>query len=185
MNSIAGTDALALSGDAAFDGLFWQSGVLYSPTSGLDAVEFAALLKATAQVESNFIPTAYRAESGGRASRGLMQILNTTAVALGYTGTMGNDTTRIGGLYDPSISIPLAAKLVRENLVSTKGVVNTAIAAYNEGISRAKADFAAGQPWRTFDPRYVQKVRSNLTNYLPYFTGQLERTGIVKQRPLL
>jgi soluble lytic murein transglycosylase-like protein len=171
----AGLAALAIIGEEAFNGLFWSSGVEFAPDSGLDAVEFAALLKALAQVESNFMPTAYRAETNGRASRGLMQILNTTATALGYTGTLGNDVTKTGGLYDPSVSIPLAAKLVKENLVATKGVLNTAIAAYNEGITRAKADFSLAQPWRTFDPMYVQKVRANLTKYLPYFVGQVER----------
>ncbi|HMH83663.1 MAG TPA: lytic transglycosylase domain-containing protein [Gemmatimonadales bacterium] len=176
LGSLAGLAALALIGDAAFDGLFWKAALESANGSGLEPFEFAALLKAHAQAESNFVTTAFRAESNNRASRGLMQILNTTATALGYTGSLGNDLTHTGGLYDPGVSIPLAAKLVRQNLVATKGVVNTAIAAYNEGLGRAQEDAAAGLAWRTFDPRYVQKVRANLTSYLPYFTGQIERT---------
>lgn len=156
-----------------FDGLFWLSAVQYAGGTGLSAVSFAALLKAHALLESNFTPTAFRAESGGRASRGIMQVLDTTARALGYTGPLGNDVTRTGGLYDSAISIPVAALLVRENMQGSEGILNVAIAGYNEGLGRALADFLAGAPWRTTDPKYTAKVRAAMLGYTPYFEGQV------------
>ncbi|SRR6266496_708091 len=159
---------------AAFDGLFWLSAARYAGGTGLDAPSFAALLKAHAQAESAFNPFAYRAEPGGRASRGIMQILDTTARALGYTGTLGDDVKHMGGLYDPAISIPLAAQLIRQNLQEANGSINVAIAAYNEGITRAKDDAATGRAWRTTDPLYVTKVRAALAGFLPYFEGQTD-----------
>lgn len=156
-----------------FDGLFWLSAVAYAGGTGLDAVRFAALLKAHALLESNFAPKAFRQESGGRASRGLMQVLDTTARALGYTGPLGDDVSRTGGLYDPAIGIPVAAQLVRQNLQGASGILNVAIAAYNEGLSRALADFLAGAPWRTTDPAYTAKARDAMATYTPYFEGQV------------
>jgi soluble lytic murein transglycosylase-like protein len=151
--------------------------VRYAGGTGLDPASFAALLKAHASVESALRPEAFRQEPSGRASRGLMQILDTTARALGYTGSLGNDTTHTGGLYDPTVAIPLAAQLVRQNLQGANGAVNVSIAAYNEGLSRAQADFASGAPWRTTDPQYVTKVRAALADYLPYFVGQSDQAG--------
>src|SRR4029077_17728865 len=139
----------------------------YAGGTGLDTATFAALLKAEAQVESSFDPTAYRAEPGNRASRGLMQILDTTARDLGYTGSLGDDATATGGLYDPAIAIDLAGQLVAQNLRGTHGNLNAAIAAYNEGLARANADAASGAAWRTTDPQYVVKVRAALDQYLP------------------
>jgi soluble lytic murein transglycosylase-like protein len=156
-----------------YDGLFWLSAVTYAGGTGLDAVRFAALLKAHALLESNFHPAAFRQETNGRASRGLMQVLNTTARALGYTGPLGDDVSHTGGLYDPAIEIPIAAQLVRQNLQGASGILNVAIAAYNEGLSRALADFLAGAPWRTTDPAYTAKARDAMTLYTPYFEGQV------------
>jgi soluble lytic murein transglycosylase-like protein len=167
-----------MSAPGTWDGLFWLAAVRYAGGTGLDPASFAALLKAHAQIESSFNPAAYRAESGGRASRGLMQILDTTARALGYTGPLGNDTTHTGGLYDPAIEIPLAAQLIRQNLQAANGAVNVAIAAYNEGSSRALQDFETGAPWRTTDPNYVSKVRAALSDFLPYFAGQSDTGGL-------
>jgi soluble lytic murein transglycosylase-like protein len=161
-----------------WDGLFWLAAVRYAGGTGLDPASFAALLKAHAQVESSFNPAAFRQESGGRASRGLMQVLDTTARRLGYTGPLGNDTTHVGGLYDPAVEIPLAAQLVRENLQGANGAVNVAIAAYNEGLPRALVDFTGGAPWRTTDAQYVSKVRAALADYLPYFVGQSDTGGL-------
>jgi soluble lytic murein transglycosylase-like protein len=155
-----------------WDGLFWLAAVRYAGGTGLDPASFAALLKAHAQVESSFDPSAFRAESGGRASRGLLQVLDTTARALGYTGPLGDDETRTGGLYDPAIEIDPAAQLIRQNLQGANGAVNVAIAAYNEGLPRALEDEQSGQPWRTTDPRYVSKVRAALDTFLPTFAGQ-------------
>lgn len=163
-----------------FDGLFWLSAARYAGGTGLDAPSFAALLKAHAQAESAFNPAAFRQEPDGRASRGLMQILDTTARRLGYTGPLGDDVRHLGGLYEPAIAIPIAAQLIRENLQASNGAVNTAIAAYNEGIVRAKDDAATGRAWRTTNPLYVSNVRAALATFLPYFEGQTDvsRAGL-------
>jgi soluble lytic murein transglycosylase-like protein len=149
-----------------FDGLFWLAALRWAPGTGLDTATFAALLKAHAQAESNFDPAVVGPEAT-IVSRGLMQLTERTARALGYTGPLGDDTMRTGGLYEPATAVPLAAALVHENLVGAGGNVNAAIAAYNEGLPRALADAAAGMPWRTYDPAYVPKVRANLDRYLP------------------
>lgn len=161
----------------AYDGLFWLAATRYAGGTGLDPASFAALLKAHAQAESAFHPGAIGPEPV-IISRGLMQITTATARALGYTGDLGNDVTRMGGLYDPAIAIPLAAQLIRQNLQGANGAVNVAIAAYNEGLTRAKEDFAAGRPWRTTDPAYVNKVRVALADFLPYFVGQSDTGGV-------
>lgn len=80
---------------------------------------------------------------------------------------MGNDGTRNGGLYGVSVAIPLAAKLVAQNLVQAGADMDVVIAAYNEGIGRAQEDAANGTPWRTTDPQYINKVRAAVTAYLP------------------
>lgn len=49
--------------------------------------------------------------------------------ALGYMGDLGNDGARNGGLYDVSVAIPLAAKLVAQNLVQAGGDMDVAIPA--------------------------------------------------------
>ena len=161
----------------AYDGLFWLAATRYAGGTGLDATSFAALLKAHAQAESAFNIRAVGPEVP-TISRGLMQLTTKTARALGYTGTLGDDATRMGGLYDPAIAIPLAAQLVRQNLQAANGAINVAIAAYNEGIARAKDDFATGRPWRTTDPQYVNKVRVYLADFLPYFVGQADTGGV-------
>lgn len=156
-----------------WDDLFQRAGAQYAGGTGLDPGSLAALAKAHAVVESGFDPQAFRMESGGRASRGLMQVLDTTARALGYTGSLGNDGTKTGGLYDPAVSIPLATRLVAQNLAGAGQDVNTAIAAYNEGLARARQDAATGSLWRTSDPRYVQKVRAAFDAYAADFVAEV------------
>lgn len=151
-----------------YDGLFWLTASRYAGGTGLDTATFAALLKATAAVESNFHPGAV----GPTNDRGLMQLTDTTVQGLGYTGTLGDDATRSGGLYDPAVAIDLAGQLVRANLLGTHGNLNAAIAAYNEGLTRANQDAASGAPWRTTDPKYVPKVRAALDLYLPDLAAQ-------------
>jgi len=158
--------------------LFWLAAVRYAGGTGLDPASFAALLKAHAQVESAFDPKAIGPEPT-IVSRGLMQITAPTARALGYTGPLGDDAIRAGGLYDPAIAIPLAGQLERSNLQGANGAINVAIAAYNEGLSRAKDDYATGRAWRTTDPAYVNKVRTALAGFLPYFAGQSDQAALL------
>lgn len=89
------------------------------------------LLLAVAMVESYLDPTAYRYEPGFweliknnplwkdrdpkevSASYGLMQLMYTTAWALGFRGA-GEE------LYDPAVNIDLGAKLIRQTFDSIK-----------------------------------------------------------------
>lgn len=88
-----------------------------------DAIQTAAarygvpigIVKATIGKESSFNPRAFAPEPGiGDASRGLMQLLARTARGLGYSGPIGDDAAKAGGLYDPALSINLGTKLLRE-----------------------------------------------------------------------
>lgn len=73
----------------------------------------AWVVRATIGKESSFDPRAYRAEPQIQdASRGLMQVLLSTARGLGFLGDPGNDDSRTGGLYSPEVSIHLGTKLL-------------------------------------------------------------------------
>jgi soluble lytic murein transglycosylase-like protein len=119
-----------------------------------------ALIKAHMSVESSFNPHATNLEgSGVNPSVGLMQVRYSTAQALGYPGALGN-SQQLTGLYDPGINVPLAAKLIRENLDRAGGDVDAAISAYNGGWQLTKGfgyRFADG----TFGNQgYVEKVQA-------------------------
>jgi len=85
-------------------------------------------LKAIIGTESSFNPRAYRAEPSIRdASYGLMQLLERTARALGFEGTMDE-------LYDPEVNIMLGAKLIGEELIPRCGATFESVySAYNSG----------------------------------------------------
>ena len=103
-----------------------------------------AVIKATIATESGFNPGAYRKEPQlGDASRGLMQVLLTTARGLGYTGEPGDDLKRISGLYDPWTSIQLGTfYLARQAGRYTDRPWTDIYAAYNAGSLRYKANGA-------------------------------------------
>jgi len=68
------------------------------------------VIKTTIAKESSFNPKAFQdkpSPSSTDDSRGLMQLLTSTARWLGYTGPEGDDATRTGGLYDPIKSIEI------------------------------------------------------------------------------
>lgn len=65
----------------------------------------------TIATESSFDPRAFNPSDPGGA-RGLMQLLPETARRLGYTGSLGNDSSRTSGLYDPGTSIRLGTRLL-------------------------------------------------------------------------
>lgn len=71
------------------------------------------VLRTTIAKESSFNPRKRREESGGRVSRGLMQLLEATARERGFAGAAGDDTARSGGLYDPAVSIRIGARHLR------------------------------------------------------------------------
>lgn len=84
-----------------------------------------ALVKATIGVESGFRPDALNTGDPGYAW-GLMQMIPTTARALGYTGNMA------ALLSNPTLAIDLGTKLLGENLRQS-GSVADSVSAYNGG----------------------------------------------------
>lgn len=86
----------------------------------------AWLVKAVIQQESGFNPQAMRREPDGRVSRGLMQVLDDTARALG----VANPET---AMFDPVKSIDAGVHYLAQLLQRYKGDVVRAVAAYNKG----------------------------------------------------
>lgn len=92
------------------------------------------VIKAVIAQESGFNPAAYRAEPQiSDASRGLMQVLERTARALGMQGPVEQ-------LYNPAINIDLGAKLLAENIGRARPthgntILEVALSAYNAGFS--------------------------------------------------
>jgi len=105
-----------------------------------------ALILAVIGTESSGNPRAYRYESHiNDASRGLMQMLYSTAKSLGYKGPPE-------GLYNPDTSIYYGAKYLRK-LYDRYGNWLDAIAAYNAGRPRRRKGF--GCYW---NQTYVNRV---------------------------
>ena len=135
-----------------------------------------ALIKAHMAVESNFNPHATNLEgSGVNPSSGLMQIRLSTARALGFPGAQGNSQT-LTGLYDPAVNVPLAAKLIRENLDRTAGDLDRAISAYNGGYSLTRnppyPGLGSRRPDGTFiNQQYVTDVRTCFAKYSGTMAG--------------
>ena len=129
----------------------------------------APLIKGIIAKESGFNPKAYKAEPHiGDASRGLMQVLNRTAKALGFTG-------HVDELYEPSKNILYGAKLLKENLQRSKNNVGIAVAAYNAGWSKVRKGDAPRDTKGSFvNQQYVDDVKV----YTSYFAGQLEEKEV-------
>jgi soluble lytic murein transglycosylase-like protein len=115
------------------------------------------LVKAIIAQESEFDPNAYREEARlNDASRGLMQVLLATARDGGFAGTPEQ-------LFEPATSLYVGTKYLRLLLDRFPGNPSAAIAAYNEGPSRAAADVAAARSFR--NQPYVDRVRSFVAYY--------------------
>lgn len=85
----------------------------------------AALIKAIIAAESSFNAHATRIE-GGDASIGLMQLLVSTAKALGFNGTQID-------LMEPGTNITMGARLLAQLLRQTGGDLDATASAYNGG----------------------------------------------------
>lgn len=140
--------------------LRWRNEALYTPLIQAAATRYGvpvALIQGVIARESGFDPEAFNPEG----SRGLMQLRDVTARALGYKGTMED-------LYDPATNIDLGAKLLAENLRARGGDLDAALSQYNGGY-RPVLGFGARLPDGTFrNQDYVIGVRHNIT----YFAAQ-------------
>jgi soluble lytic murein transglycosylase-like protein len=89
------------------------------------------VIKATIGKESSFDPGAY---VPGDESRGLMQLLPSTAKELGLRGDPGDVTTKTGGLFEPALNIQLGTKYLGKQAARYSAEPWDAIyAAYNAG----------------------------------------------------
>lgn len=130
-----------------------------------------ALIKAHMSVESNFNPHATNLEgSGVNPSSGLMQVRLSTARALGFPGEQGNSDL-LTGLYAPGVNVPLAAKLIRQNLDQAAGDLDRAISAYNGGWSQAKGYGFRLASGSFGNQAYVDAVRTCYATYAGTLAG--------------
>jgi soluble lytic murein transglycosylase-like protein len=113
-----------------------------------------ALIYAHIFVESAFKPAAQRWEFGQQYSRGLMQLLDSTADSLAGRKLSIQET------LDPDTNIDLGTKYIRQNLDRYSGDYPKAIAAYNAGS--AKINPKTG---KFTNQTYVDKVLRALEGY--------------------
>lgn len=97
-----------------------------------------SLINAVIAQESQFDPNAYRAEVKiGDASRGLMQLLLSTARANGYARTDAGEPAKLGaagtGLYDPQTNVSVGARFLASLIRARNNDVRAAVSAYNNG----------------------------------------------------
>ncbi len=124
-----------------FDDLIYEASMRYG-------VPFT-WVKAIAGAESDWIPTAYRAEPQiNDASYGLMQILYRTAKGLGYTG-------QPNGLYEPATNIDLGARYIRD-------LINS----YGEDFQRVYSAYNSGSPTKYLTSSQVKAHVARAVSYL-------------------
>jgi soluble lytic murein transglycosylase-like protein len=102
----------------AFDDLISESAAAYSVPPDW--------IKAVIGTESGFNPNAHNASDPGGGAFGLMQVLYSTAVGLGYEGDPE-------GLYDPETNIDLGVKLMAQIIQRTGSDFSAMYSAYNSG----------------------------------------------------
>lgn len=119
------------------------------------AVPFG-LIKGVMAQESAFDPDAIREEPKIHTrSRGLMQLLETTAEGLGYRGDMQE-------LHDPEQNIELGTKLLAQNFRTANGNWDVALSAYNAGFSKLRTwDAKRQRGGKMVNEDYVRRVRGN------------------------
>lgn len=165
----------------------------------------AALVRAIIATESQFTPTAYRAEPAiNDGSAGLMQILLGTAKGVGYSGPLG-ERLQLTGLFDPATNIEYGTAYLAQQYQRAGGDIMGTASAYNGGwrpsigfgapadhvmtITLAR-DQVTGKPIRTqlvqpgqfSNQSYVNAV---LANYAYFKDKESASTGVTQfTRPL-
>lgn len=136
----------------------------------------AELLTGIVARESRFDVGAFNPEGDGSdPSRGLAQVRQSTARALGYQGHPDN-------LFDPTLNLSLAAKLLAENLaIASRGapgaarreVEDRAVSAYNAGFSSLRpGDAKRDSRGELLNRPYVDDVRRLTATYGPLTRSQ-------------
>lgn len=133
INNTSGSEGSKMQVSTDFDKIMEISGQKY----GVDK----KLIKAVANVESNFNPNAV-SDAG---AVGIMQLMPDTAKALGVSNS-----------YNPQENIDGGTKYLKELLNTFNGDVKKAVAAYNAGPQAVKA--YNGVPPYSETENYVQKV---------------------------
>lgn len=139
----------------------------------------ASLVKAIIAAESDFDPHARREEPAlGDRSRGLMQILEATARALGFTGNFRE-------LLDPLVNIDLGTQLLRQNFDRGR-TWPVAVSAYNAGWSPIRPNDAKRNAAGDFvNAPYVAKVLRLQTVYAAQLGIGLGLLGVLALGALL
>jgi hypothetical protein len=132
MNNVNNVNNLT-SGNAELDALFVAAGRQYNINPNL--------LKAVAQVESNFRPDAV----SRAGAQGIMQLMPATAEHLGVTDS-----------FNPAQNIMAGARYLREQLDRFDGDIRLALAAYNAGWPAVQQH--GGIPPFSETQAYVPKV---------------------------
>ena len=133
----------------------------------------ADLIKGVIAQESAFHPAARREEPQiNDRSRGLMQLLERTARALGYTG-------RFSDLYDPATNVDLGTKLLAQNHKQARGNWDVALSAYNGGFSKLRPwDAKRNAAGDIFNKDYVARVQGNRTYFTYKWLAPLGAVGV-------
>lgn len=136
----------------------------------------ANIIKGVMAKESSFNPQAYKSEPQiNDASRGLMQVLFSTAVWAGFPRSAD-----VNDLYKPDTNIPLGAIVLRRNMDMVKkanpaGTWEDAISIYNAGATKGKP----GVPRRTGAGAYVNAAYVNdVKVYAGYFQGTIPEPAV-------
>lgn len=128
-----------------------------------------ALIKAVIGVESGFNPSAINKNDPGYAW-GLMQMIPTTARALGFVGDMGALLTNTG------LAINLGAMLLRQNLSRTGGAVADSVSAYNGGFRPSLGLGAVRADGTYANQAYVDRVLDTLAYFNAYAASKVPAT---------
>jgi len=124
-----------------------------------------SLIYAHIYVESAFKPAVQRWEFGQQYSRGLMQLLDSTAEVLAGRKLSIQET------LNPDMNIDLGVKYIRQNLDRYSGDYPKAIAAYNAGSAKINPNTG-----KFTNQTYVDKVLNALQGYR---SGKTPMRGVI------